>query len=173
VFVGESISLEQLLDSRENRALRQREWLTNHSQPIISFTINMVGDVKVNTISKIAFNQGIEAMIEYCQRFEATFVQSQKFEASTGLEFMALVKNITALDLKKVMVEIEDTHPLGRLFDIDVIGTDAIALSRDAMMLPRRRCMVCNNDAKVCARSRAHTKEAIFSKMNALVDPFR
>ena len=169
MYSGEPVSLEQLLSSREQRGIRQREWLTKHSLPLISFTINMVGEVKVNTLSRVAFKQGIEAIAECCQHASVFFSESQSFEPNTGLEFIAVASNITALELKAHMVDIEDSHPLGRLFDIDIIDSDGVAVSRDSMSLPRRRCMVCNDDAKICARSRRHEKSVIIEKMSELV----
>ncbi|MFC1236545.1 citrate lyase holo-[acyl-carrier protein] synthase [Vibrio sp. F74] len=169
MYSGEPVSLEQLLNSREQRGIRQREWLNKHSLPLISFTINMVGEVKVNTLSTVAFEQGIEAIVECCQRSSVFLTEPQRFEANTGLEFIAAASNITALELKAQMVDIEDSHPLGRLFDIDIIDRNGVAVSRDSMSLPRRRCMVCNDDAKICARSRRHEKSVIIEKMSQLV----
>lgn len=172
MYSGNPVTLEKLLLSRENRMFRQREWLKCHSLPLISFTINMVGEVKVNQISQIAFKQGIQAIHERCLEFGATVIVSKRFELNTGLEFMASVDNISALDLKKVMVEIEDHHPLGRLFDIDILDTNFDALSRDNMMLPRRQCIVCESDAKICARSRTHSKEIVIEKMSELIHQY-
>jgi len=190
MYSGPVVSLEQLLSSREVRAHRQREWLESHSRPLISFTINMVGDVKVNTISKIAFERGVAVITGSFQRqhhfdginenvtedrnaeqigTRAHICHYQSFNLDTGYEFFAAVDAISAQDLKTKMVQIEDKHPLGRLFDIDVIDVDGFALSRDNMGLPRRQCIICNDDAKICTRSRRHSKQDIVNKMASLV----
>ena len=68
--------------------------------------------------------------------------------AQTHLMSSALVRS-----LKK------DTHS-GRLLDIDVVemaGETPTPISRTALGMSPRRCFICNEEAKVCARSRKHT----------------
>ena len=56
--------------------------------------------------------------------------------------------SITAL-----MTSIEETHPLGRLFDIDVLDTTGTKLSRKIY----RKCFLCGCQAQECASSRKHS----------------
>ncbi|MDB1126157.1 citrate lyase holo-[acyl-carrier protein] synthase [Vibrio algarum] len=169
MYSGVPITLEQLLGSREQRAFRQRVWLENHALPLISFTINMVGEVKVNALAKVAFKQGISAILECCEQSTFSLKETKITEQNTGLEFLAAAENTTSLHLKSLMVSIEDTHPLGRLFDIDIIDINGHALSRDSMSMDRRQCIVCSNDAKICSRSRRHSKQLIIEKMTEMV----
>jgi holo-ACP synthase len=169
MYSGVAITLEQLLASREARAEKQRAWLDKHALPIISFTINMVGEVKLNALSKIAFTQGIEAIMFKCEVSDLPLHASQSDEYVTGLEFIASIEHTTGENLKRLMVSIEDNHPLGRLFDIDVIEPNGNVLSRDNLAMDRRRCLVCDNDAKICARTRQHSKQLIIDKMTQLV----
>ena len=48
---------------------------------------------------------------------------------------------------------IEDSSPVGRLYDIDIIDTDGHKLSRSHY----RKCLICSKQAQECARSRTHT----------------
>ncbi|WP_169316287.1 citrate lyase holo-[acyl-carrier protein] synthase [Mobilicoccus pelagius] len=57
--------------------------------------------------------------------------------------------------VKRRLVEVEDTHPWGRLFDLDVV-IDGVPVSRAEIGAPPRRCLVCDGPAAPCARSRAH-----------------
>ncbi|MEY8292793.1 citrate lyase holo-[acyl-carrier protein] synthase [Carnobacteriaceae bacterium 52-44] len=56
------------------------------------------------------------------------------------------------------MVNIEENHPLGRLFDLDVLMLDqnneVQGKSRTKLGLPVRRCFLCERPAKDCGRSR-------------------
>lgn len=156
MFSGPVVTLEQVLANRERRANRQREWLDAHSMPLISFTINMMGEVKHNRVSKIAFEQGYQAIIDVCKIQGIPVVAIEKFISDTGPELLVSAGVNYAEHIKRAMVSIEDEHRLGRLFDIDVLAEDGIAVSRDNLDLPRRKCLVCDNEAKLCARSRAH-----------------
>jgi holo-ACP synthase len=73
----------------------------------------------------------------------------------TGPEAL-LVVDAKALELKGATVTLEDGHPLGRLWDMDVIDPDRGSISRRALKLPPRRCLLCGEAAHACARSRAH-----------------
>ncbi len=70
------------------------------------------------------------------------------------------------------MVEVEDTHPLGRLFDIDVIDTQGVVLSRDQLRFARRRCFVCGRDAKLCARNRVHPLTGLIDKLSEIIHAY-
>jgi holo-ACP synthase len=157
------------LDARENRARTQRAWINRHALPLISFTINMVGEVKSNLISNTAYQQGYDAIIHLCQAHDIQLVAEQQWLLDTGNEFLAVVDNIPALQLKSVMLTIEEHHPLGRLFDIDVFDNNGHIISRDSVDQPRRRCLVCDQDAKICVRSRAHPLNEVIEKMSEMV----
>ncbi len=169
-YKGEAVTLEQLLDAREARAERQREWLSRHSLPLISFTVNMVGEIKVNPISTLAFEQGLAAITGICRQSGINISTETVLRPNSGFEYLAVVDSCPALQIKQALVSLEESHLLGRLFDIDVIDIDARAVSRDIIRLPRRKCIVCEQDAKLCARSRAHSQEAIIEKMIAMVE---
>lgn len=49
----------------------------------------------------------------------------------------------------------------GQLMDFDVMDEAGRALSREAMNLPPRTCLVCQNDARLCVRGGAHTAEEV------------
>ncbi len=169
MYSGPKVTLHQVLDNRELRASRQREWVEAHSLPVISFTINMVGEVKLNQISRTAFEQGYQAILAECGAHDIQVVSQEQFISDCGPELL-ISANIDAETLKRVMVHVEDTHPLGRLFDIDVLDVNGLALSRDVFGLPRRKCLVCGNDAKICARGRVHPLPALIDKMSEMIN---
>ncbi|MGL6314211.1 citrate lyase holo-[acyl-carrier protein] synthase [Vibrio sp. WXL103] len=170
MYSGPKVTMEQVLNSREARAARQNEWLESYSLPIISFTINMVGDVKRNHISQQAFDQGCLAILETCQIHDFSLYKVQRFELDTGFELLVCVGVDSARSLKEVMVTIEDTHPLGRLFDIDVLDKQGRGISRETLGLARRKCLLCDAEAKVCARSRAHHLDQLKDKMCEMIN---
>ena len=87
----------------------------------------------------------------------------------TGPEAMLCVR-ADARAIKRRLCALEDGEALGRLLDIDVIAPDGGKISRTEIGLPARRCLLCGNPAPVCARSRAHSADALFEKANAIID---
>ena len=90
-------------------------------------------------------------------------------DLETGYEAY-LITDLPLLEAKRIAVQIEDTHPLGRLFDIDIIDKDGVPVSRDRVGSNPRRCLVCDREARYCMRMRWHTQEEIWERINAMVD---
>lgn len=92
-------------------------------------------------------------------------------DLNTGYEAY-LITPLPLLEAKRVAVEIEDTHPLGRLFDIDVIDKQGIPVSRDRVGGQPRRCLVCDHEARYCMRMRWHTQEEIWARIKQKTDDY-
>lgn len=170
MYDGPITSLEQILDSREQRAVRQREWVDAHSLPLVSFTINMVGSIKKNHIAKVAFEHGYKAIVNACVMSEMAILKTDIKEESTGYELLVVVDTCDIHLLKNIMVGIEETHTLGRLFDIDVICKDYRPISRNAIKRPKRRCLVCEQETTSCIRQQSHSMEDVIKKMTELIN---
>ena len=69
---------------------------------------------------------------------------------------------------KGVAIGIEDRTPWGRVLDIDVI-TPAGGVSREDLELAPRKCILCAEPAKLCARSRSHPYAALRTRAGELL----
>ena len=90
-----------------------------------------------------------------------------KYDEPSGDELI-MALDAPAEDIKTLATEIEESHPLGRLFDMDVIGTDGMKLSRGTY----RKCIICGCQAQECARSRKHSVEELQAKIEDLLNRF-
>ena len=161
------ITLHELLASRDARHATQQKLLAEHSgKTLVCLTVVMPGSVKRNQQSLTAAHAAVEAM-------RKAFGQEQLLELDleTGYEAY-LITPMPLLEAKGIAVNIEDTHPLGRLFDIDIINADGVPVSRDAIGEKPRRCLVCDHEARYCMRMRWHTQEEIWAKINEMVDSY-
>lgn len=154
------VTLEEVLANREARADRQRALLATHGAPLVSFTVNMPGPVKDNAASREIFRQGLDALEQCFVRNGWKCLTREDCKANTGPEALLSV-DCPAIDLKKAMVALEDEHPLGRLFDLDVLSPSGEHLSRRDLGAPMRRCLICERPAAECARSRAHSLDEL------------
>ena len=157
VFSGPAITPEEILQARTARAQHQQELLRQGYPCLVSFTLNIPGSVKQFSLAKRAFQEGVHALE---QELSAHIVYSSIIEERTGNEAL-LCLDLPARQVKQLTVKLEECHPLGRLFDLDVLGVDGIPVSRSSLGLPTRRCLLCGQEAKICARGRAHTLETL------------
>lgn len=159
------ITLEELLQSRDDRAAFQTILLNGYHQPLVSFTVNMPGKVKRSWRSRAVFDAGVHAIRE---ALAGQIVYYKLLDKNTGPEGYFAV-DMDAQTLKEKMVAIEDGHPLGRLMDIDVLSAPGVQVSRSHLGQNPRKCLVCGNMAAACTRSRAHPTEEILEAIDRIL----
>jgi holo-ACP synthase CitX len=76
------------------------------------------------------------------------------------------------LDAKRMACHIEEEHPLGRLFDLDVIDTTGTPVSRSALGAEPRRCLLCQQEARFCMRNHTHSREELQARIEKIVDEY-
>ena len=163
------ITLDQLLASREARAALQSELLgKNPGRTLVCLTVIMPGKVKRNLQSIVVAEAALTALIG---SFGDSLQSLKVRDLPTGYEAY-LLTSLPNEDAKRAACVIEDTHPLGRLFDIDVIGPDGVPVSRQSVGEPQRKCLLCENEARYCMRARTHTTEELLGKISQMVEEY-
>lgn len=71
--------------------------------------------------------------------------------------------------LKHLTKQLEDTHPLGRLIDLDVYTVDGPV---NRTLKEARICLICDDVAHVCSRAMRHSLEALQLESTKLVQNF-
>ncbi|MBL1230973.1 citrate lyase holo-[acyl-carrier protein] synthase [Enterococcus sp. BWB1-3] len=174
LFDGPEISLMEALDAKERRVHVQKELLISDPQyTLLSATMNIPGSVKTSIELEKAFKQ-VTDEVEICVSDVVTLVNVYRNE-KTGYEYFLLVP-LTKEELKKRMIKLEETHPYGRLVDLDVLWLDngeIKNISREQLGYPKRKCFLCEKDAKVCGRSRTHSVEELHKKIHELIEEGR
>ena len=158
------VGVADVLRARDERCMRQQEMLQAHGLPLLSFTMNIAGPVKTDGLIRCAFFEGgscIERTLKARRVDIADTIQTLEF---TGSEQLWVV-DAPASALKRWMLEIEEKHPLGRLFDIDVLNEAGEKLARST----HRRCLICGGDVHACARSRAHSAQELYQKTREII----
>ncbi|MBR2311244.1 MAG: triphosphoribosyl-dephospho-CoA synthase CitG [Oscillospiraceae bacterium] len=159
------VTLQQILDAREDRVKRQRELLAEYHKPIVSFTMNIPGPVKLDRDVAIGFFVGCR-LLRDALAGKLLYVEEHRRETGCEVFFVA---DLPAKELKELTVDLEDGDSVGRLFDMDVLDSDGLAISREALGYPRRKCLLCDEDAAVCARSRAHSVQELRDRTDFLL----
>lgn len=170
VFDGPHVELAQMLNAREQRAFEQKRLATaapTHSA-LLSATLAIPGPVKTSPILVDVFDELFHEA-EYMWG-SARVYSCTTSRANTGAEALAVV-DIDPIELKRLMVKLEQRHHWGRLADFDVFdpAVPGIPLSRTELGYAPRSCLICGGEAKLCARSRAHTVREMQNKVATII----
>ena len=157
MFQGTACTLEQVLQSRTDRQDRQQALLKKGCSCLLSFGLNVPGAVKQSPALRQVFDEGLSQLR---QLLSGALGEESVRHSVTGSEALMEVR-LPAGAVKQKTVMLEELHPLGRLFDMDVLDGSGRSLSRRDFGLPARRCLLCGGDAKACGRSRAHDGAAL------------
>jgi len=142
----------EVLDARERRAAAQTRLRQTHGLPLISFTMNIPGPIKNSSLIRRTFALGRRALSETLDRAGLVAAAREELDAVTGCELLWAV-NAPASRLKELCLAIEESAPVGRLFDMDVIGADGVKLDRASP----RTCLICGQAGRGCASRRVHS----------------
>ncbi|MGC6247367.1 triphosphoribosyl-dephospho-CoA synthase CitG [Bisgaard Taxon 45] len=165
---GKKVSLMALLDAREKRAALQRECREKYGQTLLSVTLVAMGEVKKNRLFDYVFEKSLENLTALFTQLNLMPTASFIHSLVTGHEAI-FVLPIEAALLKAHTIEIEDSLPIARLWDMDVIDAQGKLWSRTDLGFAPRQCLLCDEYAKICARSRQHSVEHILSAAQRLV----
>ena len=163
--MARKVEVADMMACREKRAAMQWDMIRRLGCPVLSFCMNIPGPVKTDPEILAAFREGRSAVCDMLERNSIKILETHEIHEATGDELM-LALGSEAGRIKTLMCEIEETNPLGRLFDLDVIGTDGMKLSRGTA----RTCLICGKPAQECGRARTHTADELFAAVKKLID---
>lgn len=164
------ISLTQLLASRDERRAKQMKLMKeNPGTTLVVLTVIMPGSEKRNDISLLTAEAAVEAIGD---KFGDKIVKKVCRDLLTGYEGYFMV-DMPVIEAKEMSCSIEDTHKLGRLFDIDVFDAEGFPVSRESVGHKARKCLICDNDARYCMRSHSHTPDEIMERIRDIVADYK
>ncbi|MDD4069183.1 MAG: triphosphoribosyl-dephospho-CoA synthase [Candidatus Izemoplasmatales bacterium] len=142
---------DRILLGREERAKIINEYLKEF-KTVVSVKANFPGDNKNSYISYLLIN-AFSFLIS-----DSRFIRYHLYQNYDGPFVICLSNDLDTLKIKKLMIEIEENHELGRYIDIDVYSIKGI-MSRKT----KRKCIVCEEDAFKCIINRKHSIEEVSS----------
>ncbi len=139
----------EFLAIKEQRFNRVKS-LVNETQCVILIKVNYPGNQKLNAFTFFVFHEAIRTLDMTLD--DITY----SIEGPVGVK----VSNENPMVLKERFVSFEDTHPLGRLIDCDVLTVNGM-MSRSDLKDSLRPCFICDQAAHVCIVSKKHTMKAV------------
>ncbi|MBS5511105.1 MAG: citrate lyase holo-[acyl-carrier protein] synthase [Clostridium sp.] len=159
VITGSPVTSGELRAARNQRVLKKWELLTPGGEIcLVEFSLNIAGAVKTFPFARAAFREEVRELSDRLSRFSV--LKTEVYEKNTGDCAFFLLKS-QAIPVKRFLVSIEESHPLGRLFNLDVCGPDGASVKRHDLGLLPRTCLVCGEDAHICTEKKSHSMELI------------
>lgn len=109
------------------------------------------------------FHEGIRLIETQCHAWKIPIIATYSTTSHTGHEYFWAVDGDVRF-IKENLCLLEDSVALGRLFDIDVIQTDGMKISRTDLGFSTRKCLICNQEAFVCSRARTHSVKELLEQ---------
>ena len=138
-----------LLSEREERASFQRRLLERYGHSLIVVRANYPGNQKHTPDTFY-----VEETMKQILRSSSNVLYETSMTTSEG-RVGYLILDEDPMSLKQRMVDLEESHPFGRLADIDVL-TLTKAYHRSDLGKGMRKCFLCEEIAQVCVRSQRH-----------------
>ncbi|WP_395319594.1 citrate lyase holo-[acyl-carrier protein] synthase [Fructilactobacillus frigidiflavus] len=162
---GKPQSISDVLLNKDHRnALQNKLMETYPNDTIITIKLNIPGPIKNNAALQRLFNTGASKFVPAFQPLKKLTLNSD-----AGPELL-LVTKMDAKAVKQQAIEFEDQLNYGRLFDIDVLNQADGHYSRVELGMQSRKCLICHENAKECARSRKHSVAELQNKISEIYD---
>ncbi|MBR5301323.1 MAG: citrate lyase holo-[Clostridia bacterium] len=162
------VTVPDMMQAREARFFMQQAMLARYpGASLVCLTMNVAGPVKTTPEIERAFMWGMENIRAVLAGGKTLF--EADIHEKTGPEAVFVFCG-DAKEIKRRLCLLEDGQAMGRLLDIDVIQSDGTKIARTEIGLLPRKCLLCGQDAPVCARSRTHTVGELFARTHQIID---
>lgn len=162
------VTVPDMMQAREARYFMQRTMLKRYpGAALVCLTMNIAGPVKTTPAIERAFDWGMDSVRAVLAGNKLLF--EADIHEKTGPEAVFVAEG-DAKEIKRRLCLLEDNCEIGRLLDIDVIDASGGKISRTDIGLRARKCLLCEQVASVCARSRAHTVDELFAYTHQIID---
>jgi holo-ACP synthase len=145
--------------------------ISRFGRPLISFSLNIPGPDKLSGPWARVMAVGLEAIEQQMRERSLAIRHRESGRTAAGLEAF-LVVEADAAGLKELAMAIERDHPLGRLFDLDVLDERAWPLSRESYGESKRACVICGGQTALCRRGGQHTTEVVLRRLEEIVSTY-
>ncbi len=162
----------EILQSREDRRDKQLDLINRYKSSLISFTLNTPGIVKDNEMYRDIHRVGFSEVKDLLIQNNINILYQEVMNKSTGSEGFVAV-DFNPLELKVKLIDLEEKHLLGRIFDIDVFNHHHNQITRRELELNPRKCLLCDREARICGKEKKHSYEELYEEIEFLWEEYR
>lgn len=168
------VELEEMLQFREMKVRIQKELREKYKGLVtMALAMNIPGPVKTSPDILLAFEEGTRTLEREVSDWGIRIKAMNQVSENAGFMKFYVLDSVDPAGVKDLAVRLEETHPLGRLWDIDVYNIEGTSMSRDFLSAPARTCFICGLEAKGCARNRTHSVEELMEKVANMIQDWK
>ncbi|NAW98320.1 MULTISPECIES: citrate lyase holo-[acyl-carrier protein] synthase [unclassified Vibrio] len=149
------------LTNLQQRIERQSQLLKQYQFPLITLTLNLPVELAQKRYTEVIFNSALDAINEKINALCSPVLYRQIIHSNFGLEAYYMTQIASANVVKKAMIDIEQAHPLGALFNIDVMCQQGKTISRKSCSMAPRQCLICGQPVQKCSSTHQHTLDEL------------
>lgn len=155
------------LKAREKRIKHVKEFFKlNPNDSLIIIKSNMP-----SSLTNKPINYYLNAIFLNFLTYQVEFEVFKKYESHDGPYIFLKIKDKN-IELKRTLINIESSHPLGRLIDLDYYLESNKSVYRSDLYYPQRKCLLCDKDVFICMREGNHTPLELENKIHSLFIDF-
>lgn len=159
--------MNDILDAKDQRQ-KEIQNLLKKSKSVILIKSNVPGQNK--SIDDAYFLIRI-FLSEIIKKFNVKHIDF--YESMDGPYYLVSLDEVNPNQDKIILMELEDSHPLGRMIDLDLYTIlDKHSVKRSSFGKPLRKCYICHLDAAICIKNQTHKTEDLIHHMKENIENF-
>ena len=162
------ITLGDILLARGKRGDRLSQLLKQYEKPVVLVTMNIPGSIKDTELYRRALQAYKVSFKEELKKSKMSVFDEVLYYLKTGTEWYIVINDLD-MKVKEKCIFYEETHPLGRFFDMDVYTEPLASMSRVNFGKKPRKCIICSDSAHGCSRSQKHSLESLITAINSSI----
>ncbi|HHU07986.1 MAG TPA: citrate lyase holo-[acyl-carrier protein] synthase [Clostridiaceae bacterium] len=175
--------LADILEARERRKIRIESCLaTNPDSFTISLKLNIPGPQKTSLLFRSIFKVADSELRNKLEEVHIGVAACEETTSAAGDEALYILSSqlLSAVEIKLLLIKLEDNDHLGRLFDLDLWHTVEVTgqpgkripiqVTRSDLGIAERKCLICDSEAILCSRSRRHNPEELLEAIRLMAE---
>jgi holo-ACP synthase len=160
--------INKILIDREKRYNKILDLLKKFKMDVVCGKINYPGNNKNSKEVEKAFRVLLNKVKK---SFSQWAIYLDILSGDDGPAVLMVVDK-DAFEAKKLALIVEEETGIGRVFDVDIYKVDGTSVSRRDLKLPERRCLLCQEDGRICTRLGKHSVDEVLEKINNIIEAY-
>lgn len=155
--------LQKVLAGKEERWNKRISLSQKYKMCVISVTLCLPFKLRTSVEFINIFNELNKLFLSF---MEKNNIQIKSDESINGFDgpVMFYICDDDAIRVKNYCVKFEETNEVMRILDVDVMDKNSVAISREDIAKPPRKCFICDKASAVCVSAKSHSKALIEQK---------